>query len=221
VPSTPHSAKLAERGSSASVEPLGVRRVSRRLAQFAAAVLVLGALVVALPGLASLRRHLMHAAPGWMAGGVALELLSVLSYVVIFRSVFCERMCWRLSCQIGMAEQGANSLLSASGAGGLAVGVWAFHRLGVNRERIARRTVAFFLLTSMANFAGVITFALFYLLGALGHDPNPALTYSFAGAALIATAFVLALPAALRRVPVRRSPAARSRRVTSALRFLR
>ena len=109
--------------------------------------------------------------------------------------MFCTRIGWRLSYQIGMAEQAANSLLSASGAGGLAVGVWALHRLGMSRERIARRTAAFFLLTSIANLAGVIAFALLYLLGALGHDPNPALTYSFAAAALIATALVLALPA--------------------------
>ena len=152
---------------------------------------------------------------------MALELLSALSYVVIFRSVFCERMGWRLSYQIGMAEQAANSLLSASGAGGLAVGVWALRRLGMSRERIARRTVAFFLLTSMANFAGVIAFALLYLLGVLGHDPNPALTYSFAAAALIATVLVLALPVVLRHLPLQRSHAVRSRRVMTALRLLR
>ena len=128
----------------------------RRLLETAGAVLVLVALVLAVPGLGKLRAHLSHATPGWVAGGVALELLSALSYVVIFRSVFCARMGWRLSYQIGMAEQAANSLLPASGAGGLAVGVWALHRLGMSRERIARRTAAFFLLTSMANLAGVI-----------------------------------------------------------------
>ena len=217
----PHSAKLAERQPSATVEPLSPRRVSRRLLQTAGAVLVLVALVLALPGLAKLRRHLAHAAPAWVAGGVALELLSALSYVVIFRSVFCTRIGWRLSYQIGMAEQAANSLLSASGAGGLAVGVWALRRLGMSRERIARRTAAFFLLTSIANVAGVIAFALLYLLGALGHDPNPALTYSFAAAALIATALVLALPAVLQHLPPLAPQAARSGRLGSALRLLR
>ena len=221
MPSRPHSAELAERGSSAPVEPLSPRRVGRRLVQSAAAVLVLVALVLALPGLADLRRHLAHAAPGWVAGGVALELLSALAYVVIFRSVFCARMSWRLSYQIGMTEQAANSMLSASGAGGLAVGVWALHRLGMSRERIARRTAAFFLLTSMANLAGVIAFALLYLLGVLAHDPDPALTYSFGAAALIATGLVLALPAVIRHVPLQGSGARRPSRVVSALRLLR
>ncbi|HEY3728184.1 MAG TPA: lysylphosphatidylglycerol synthase transmembrane domain-containing protein [Solirubrobacteraceae bacterium] len=184
-------------------------------------MLVLVALVLALPGLGSLRAHLAHAAPGWVAAGAAFELLSALCYVMIFRSVFCARMGWRLSCQIGMAEQAANSLLSASGAGGLAVGVWALRRLGMSRERIARRTAAFFLLTSLANVAGVILFAALYLLGVLGHDPNPTLTYSFGAAALIATTFVLALPTVLAHQPLRRAPAARSDKLTSMLRLLR
>jgi uncharacterized membrane protein YbhN (UPF0104 family) len=216
----PHSAKLAEREPCTTVEPLSARRLSRRLLQTAAAALVLVALVLALPGLGNLRRNLAHAAPGWVAAGAALELLSALSYVVIFRSVFCRRMRWRLSYQIGLAEQAANSLLSASGASGLAVGVWALHRLGMSRERIARRTAAFFLLTSTANVAGVIAFAALYLLGVHGHSPDPALTYSFGAAALIATALVLALPAVLQHLPLPTPHATRSRRVTSALRLL-
>jgi uncharacterized membrane protein YbhN (UPF0104 family) len=217
----PHSARHAERQTSATVQPLSRRRISRRLVKAAVAVLVLVAVVLALPGLGNLRGYLAHASPGWVAGGAALELLSALSYVVIFRSVFCARMGWRLSCQIGIAEQAANSLLSASGAGGLAVGVWALDRLGMSRERIARRTAAFFLLTSMANIAGVIAFAALYLSGVLGHDPDPALTYSFGAAALIATALVLALPAVLQHLPLPRLQATRSTSLTSAMRLLR
>lgn len=217
----PRSSGRAEREPSATAEPLSPRRVGRRLLDAAVAVLVLVALVLALPGLAKVRRHLAHAAPGWVAGGAALELLSALSYVVIFRSVFCARMGWRLSYRIGMAEQAANALLSAGGAGGLAVGVWALHRLGMRRERIARRTAAFFLLTSMANVAGVVAFAALYLLGALDRDPNPVLTYSFGAAALVATVLVLALPSALQHLPLWPPQAPRSRSLRSALHLLR
>ena len=91
----------------------------------------------------------------------------------------------------------------------------------MSRERIARRTAAFFLLTRMANVAGVIAFAALYLFGILGHDPNPALTYSFAAAALIAPALVLALPAVLQQLALPRPQAMPSRRVISALRLLR
>ncbi len=217
----PESSKVAAGRSSVPAQALTRRQVRRRLLGAAGAALVLVSLVLAVPGLEKVRACLGHAALGWVAGGVALELLSALSYVAVFRSVFCARMGWRLSSQIGLSAQAANSLLSTSGAGGLAVGVWALRRLGMSRARIARRTAAFFFLTSMANVAGVILFAALYLLGILGHDPNPALTYPFGAAALIATALVLGLPNVLRRLPTRPSPATPSHRVVSALRLLR
>ncbi len=176
---------------------LSPRRIQRRLLQIAFVVVVIAVVVLLGPGLGSLRSELRHAAPGWVVAGVGFEVLSALSYVVIFRAVFCPRMSWRLSYQIGMAEQAANSILSVSGAGGLALGVWALRRGGMSTEHIARRTVAFFFLTSMANVAGVILFALLYLVGILQHDRNPALTYAFGGAAAVATVIVVTLPTVL------------------------
>ena len=48
------------------------------------------------------------------------------------------------------------SLVPASGAGGLALGAWILHRGGMDGERIARRSVAFFLIKSGVNFAAVV-----------------------------------------------------------------
>ena len=53
-------------------------------------------------------------------------------------------MSWRLNYQIGMSEQGANSILPAGGAGGLALGAWALNRGGMSAAHIGRRSVAFF-----------------------------------------------------------------------------
>jgi uncharacterized membrane protein YbhN (UPF0104 family) len=156
------------------------------------------------PGLGSLRSRLSHASWGWLALGVVLELLSTLSYVVVFRSVFCPRMDWRTSYQIGMAEQAANSLLPAGGAGGLALGAWALRRGGTPADHIARRTIAFFLLTSLANLGGLILFAVAFALGILGDDEQPALTYGFAGAAVAGIAFTLVLPTLTGRYAGRR-----------------
>src|SRR5947209_18662699 len=103
-------------------------------------------------------------------------------------------MSWQLSYQIGMAEQAANSVLSVSGAGGLALGAWALRRGGMSTEHIARRSVAFFFLTSLANVGGVIVFAALYAVGVLHGDRNPALTYGFGAAAVIATVVVALLP---------------------------
>jgi uncharacterized membrane protein YbhN (UPF0104 family) len=168
-------------------DELSPRRLRRRLVALALAVALVAVVVLAGPGLGSVRNKIANASPGWLAAGVSLELLSALSYVVIFRAVFCQRMSWRLSYQFGMAEQAANSVLSASGAGGLALGAWALRRGGMGVDHIARRTVAFFLLTSLPNVAGVIVFAALYALGVLHHDRNPALTYGFGGAAVAAS----------------------------------
>jgi uncharacterized membrane protein YbhN (UPF0104 family) len=211
--------------SSGPTEPmpdeLSPRRLRRRLVELLAVVAVLALLVLIGPGLGTLRGDIRHASPAWLAAGVGLEALSALSYVVIFRAVFCPRMTWRLSYQIGMAEQGANSLLSVSGAGGLALGAWALRRGGMSVEHIGRRTVAFFFLTSMANVGGVILFGALYALGILTDDRDPALTYSFASAAVVATSIVLSLPLLLERHRPDAGCTAPCGRLAKATHFLR
>jgi hypothetical protein len=133
------------------------------------------------PGLGALRNRVAHAPPGWLIAGVGLEVLSALCYVVIFRAVFCPRMSWRLSYQIGMSEQGANSVLSVSGSGGLALGAWALHRGGMSSEQIGGKSIASFFLTSLANVVGVVAFAALYVGRSLGHDPNATLTDGLRG----------------------------------------
>jgi uncharacterized membrane protein YbhN (UPF0104 family) len=51
----------------------------------------------------------------------------------------------------------------------------------------------------------LIVFASLYAAGALGHDPNPALTYVFGALALASVLAVLAIPVVLRRLPQRAS----------------
>ncbi|HEY3727820.1 MAG TPA: lysylphosphatidylglycerol synthase transmembrane domain-containing protein [Solirubrobacteraceae bacterium] len=176
-------------------EALSTRNLRARLLQLAGLVVIVAVLLWVSPGLGSLRSRLSHASPGWLVAAAGLELLSALSYVVVFRAVFCARMGWRLSYQIGMAEQAANSLLPAGGAGGLALGAWALRRGGMSAEHIGRRTVAFFLLTSFANVWTLIVFAAAYAVGLIHGDTAPALTYGVAGAGVIGTVVVLSLPA--------------------------
>lgn len=200
---------------------LSPHRIRRRLLELAAVVVVIAVIVTTGPGLGELRHRIAQTSPGWLFAGVGLEVLSALCYVLIFRSVFCRRMSWRLSYQIGMAEQGANSVLSVSGAGGLALGAWALHRGGMSSDEIGRKSVAFFFLTSLANVVAVIVFAALYATGLLVRDPNPALTYSFGGAALAVTLLVLALPSRLGPGSVQ-SPAPREPgRVAAAWAFVR
>jgi uncharacterized membrane protein YbhN (UPF0104 family) len=200
-------------------DALSPRRLGRRLLEFAAVGALIGIVVLTGPGLGRLRSEIAHASPGWLIAGVGLEVLSALSYVVIFRAVFCPRMSWRLSYQIGMSEQAANSVLSVSGTGGLALGAWALRRDGMSAENIGRKSVAFFFLTSLANVAGVVAFATLYAVGVLTHNRNAPLTYAFGAAALAATTTVLALPAVL--TPVGPPAHANDRRVATVWQFAR
>ena len=182
---------------------------------------MIGVLVLTGPGLGELRTRLADASAGWLCAGVAFEVLSALAYVVILRAVFCPSMGWRMSYQIGMSEQGANSVFSVSGVGGLALGAWALHRGGMSTAQIGRKSVAFFFLTSLANVASVILFAALYLTGTFHGDPDPALTYGFGAAAALATALVLALPAWLRTSASEGSASARPGRIAAVRRFAR
>jgi uncharacterized membrane protein YbhN (UPF0104 family) len=130
-------------------------------------------------------------------------------------------MSWKLSYQIGMSEQGANSVLSVSGAGGLALGAWALNRGGMSADQIGRKSVAFFFLTSLPNVVGVIVFAALYATGVLHHDRDPALVYGFGAAALVATLVVIALPRLLSTKTPERPLTARTGRIATALQFAR
>jgi uncharacterized protein (TIRG00374 family) len=74
-------------------------------------------------------------------------------------------MSWALSYDIAMSELAANSLLPAGGAGGLALGVWALRQAGMPTGHIARRTVAFFVVTSAANFVTLVLVGVGVFLG--------------------------------------------------------
>ena len=127
------------------VSPHRLRRGLLRLGGFVAIAVVVVTLV---PGLGQLRSRFAHAEPVWIGIACVFEVLSVLAYVPAFRAVFCTRMGWATSYKIAVAEEGAGSVFPLGGAGSLALGVWALRRVGMPREEIARKTVAFFLLTS-------------------------------------------------------------------------
>jgi uncharacterized membrane protein YbhN (UPF0104 family) len=179
-------------GEIAPPEGLSARRLRSRLALLALVALVVVAVVTLVPGLSGLRSRLSRADPSWLLAGVALKLLSGLGYVAVFRMIFCRRMSWRVSTEIGMAELGANAVVPTGGAGGLALGAWALKRGGMAGREIARRTVAFFLLTSVPNVLGVILIGLGLGLGVLDGERNLLLTVLPAGVAVAGVALTLA-----------------------------
>jgi uncharacterized membrane protein YbhN (UPF0104 family) len=86
------------------------------------------------------------------------------------------------------------SLVPASGAGGLALGAWVLHRGGMGGERIARRSVAFFLIKSGVNFVAVAVIGTALALGILGPEQPLWLTALPAALAAFCILAVAALP---------------------------
>ncbi len=147
-------------------------RLKRSLLTLAAIVAVVAAVILLVPGLSSLRDRFDGAVPGWLGFAAVLQLGSCVSYVLVFRGVFCRHMSWRTSSEIGLSELAANSLFSVGGAGGLALGAWILRRGGLPAAYIARRTVAFFLLTSLANVGCLALGGLGLLTGVLHGSPG-------------------------------------------------
>ena len=83
------------------------RRLARRTLQIVAVLAVVGLVLLFAPGLGEVRDLLTKAQPEWVALAVAFEAMSCVSYVFMFRPIFCQNMPWRTSWEIGLAELGA------------------------------------------------------------------------------------------------------------------
>jgi uncharacterized protein (TIRG00374 family) len=192
------SAAAPTRGDGAMPDQLDPRHLAVRVAEITAVIAVVAIAIGALPGLDEVRARLQGAAPGWIVGLALAEVGSCLGYLLVFRSTFCAQMPWRLSYDIAMAELAANSLLPAGGAGGLALGVWALRRAGMPTAHIARRTVAFFVITSAANFITLVVVGIGVFVGILAGRGSALLTLVPALIALAGMLLVVLSPRLLR-----------------------
>jgi uncharacterized protein (TIRG00374 family) len=219
----PHGAAQVAPSDLAVPEELSRRKLRTRLLLLVGLGLVVVAVVTLLPGLEGLRERLSHAKPGWLLLGVGLKVLSGLGYVAVFRMVFCRRMSWSVSYQIGMSELGANALFPTGGAGGLALGAWALKRGGMPGAEIARRTVAFFLLTSVANVVGVVLIGTGLAVRIFPGETNlllTALPAAIAGLSLVAALLAGRAAPRLHRRLARAEEGEQSRRSRVALKTL-
>lgn len=194
-------------GASAPPMPddLSPKHLARRLLALVALIALVALAVSSLPGLGTLRTRFANADALFLGLVGLLKLCSCLSNVVAFRDVFCPRMSWRFSYQLGMAEQATNVLLPTGGAGGLALGAWALRQGGMSTEHIGRRSVAFFVLTSLPNFACAAVLGPLLLTGLFsGHIPVVP-TVVLSALAWATVAVVAALPLLLARIDPDRS----------------
>ena len=75
-------------------------------------------LILSLPGIGEIRARFSSADPWWLVAAALCRVLSMLGFVRALWSVFDRVMPWRRALVLGLAEQGANVLVPAGGAGG-------------------------------------------------------------------------------------------------------
>ena len=202
-------------------------RARRVTLAFVLVVSVIGLLYVLLPAAAGLDNtwtRISEGNPWWILAAGGLEILSFLSYMLLFRAVFgagSVGIGWPASVRITLAGVAATRVLAVAGAGGVALTAWALRRAGMGRQEIAARMAAFLILLYGVYMAALVAGGVGLRSGIL---PGPApfgLTVIPAafGAAVIATVLILAalsrdLETAVSRF---RSANARSSRVVRAL----
>jgi len=179
---------------------------------------VIGAgLLLAVPGLRAAAERMTDADPLLIVAAVALEVLSCAGYVVLFELVF-GRLPAPLRTRLPLSELAVNSVVSASGLGGLALGAWVLRTKGMSIEQIARRSVVLFLLTSAVNVLAVIVIGALMWVGAVPGTRDPLLTALPVALATCAVAGTLAIGALMRALAGR--PGGRHRALYIALRSL-
>jgi putative heme transporter len=158
-----------------------------------------------LPKLLGLRQtwsRVGHGDPRWLALAVVLEVVSFVSYVVLFRAVFATR-CARVpeaarigrreSYQITMASLAATRLFAAAGAGGIALTAWALRRAGLGPRSVAARMLAFVTLLYGVYMAAFVVTGLGLYLGAFPGGGPLAITVGPAILGVVAIAVFLAI----------------------------
>jgi uncharacterized protein (TIRG00374 family) len=209
---------IFERNSETSQRPGALAAQSRTLRNSIISLTVFFAIIVglllAVPGLQSAGDRISDANGGWIAAAVVLELLSCLGYVVLFKLVF-GRLGRSLSSRLSLSELAVNSVVSVSGLAGIALGAWVLRNKGFSVERIAKRSVLIFVLTSAVNVGAVALIGIPMWLGLLPGSREWLLTLLPAIAAIATILATLALAASARRAAAERR--SRASRLTIAL----
>jgi uncharacterized membrane protein YbhN (UPF0104 family) len=169
-----------------------VRAIVRRAVLFAVLAVVAAVAIGSLPGVGEVRERLAGADPRWLLAVAACAMGSMLGFVRALWAVFDRVVPWRRAVVLGFAEQGANVLLPAGGAGGPAFGALVMRRVGVPSDLAAQRHAALFLATSAVSFFALVLAGTGEAIGVLPGDASPAATAlpAVVGAAVIVLAIV-------------------------------
>lgn len=171
----PHTSSDAQNGSDkkvAGVDPAFFSR-KRILQTIAVVTLMVAAIYFLLPqitGLDDATEKLSNADPIWVGIAVVCEILAFATYVALFRGVVSGKvlpLTWREAYEINMSGLAATRLLSAGGAGGIALTYWALRKAGMPARQSACRMVAFLVLQYIWYPTALIVFGVLMYVGVL------------------------------------------------------
>jgi uncharacterized protein (TIRG00374 family) len=124
----------------------------------------------AFPALAGVRRSLdviQEANYWWIAVACVCSLLTQAMYIVVFRysvggvdGAAERKLGWKQSYEVTMASQAASTLVTAAGAGGIALFLWVLARAGFSKTEAVARTIAFLAFHYVIYLGAIVVFGL-------------------------------------------------------------
>jgi len=185
-----------------SYAKLHLQRSALRLAAY----LLIAYLVLKLiPTLEQALSSLEHVSWPWVLGALLLETVSEMGFVVSWGAIVdpeslltAEGRGERMDARVAWAQLGGGTLVPGGSYGGLGVGAWILHRLGMPTKLIAEREFNLSFLNTAVDGLALIAFGLGLAAGVLPGPRNLLLT--LLPAAVAAAAIVAALLVARRAV---------------------
>jgi uncharacterized membrane protein YbhN (UPF0104 family) len=178
----------------------------QRLAVRLAAYLLIAYLILKLiPALEDALSSLEHASLPWVLGALVLETVSEIGFVVSWGAIVdpqnlltAEGRGRRMDTRVAWAQLGGGTLIPGGSYGGLGVGAWILHRLGMPSKLIAEREFNLSFLNTAVDALALIIFGLALATGLLPGPRNPLLTVlpAAVAAAAITAALLIAHRAA-------------------------
>ena len=169
------------------------RRLRNGIVAAAVLVVLIIALLIAVPGLHGVGRVVTQMNIWWLVAAIALQLLSCVGYILVFLGVF-ERVSASFGARVALTELAFGAAVSLGGAGSLVVGGWLLRERGFRLGEVAERSAVLFLLTSAVNAVTLIAAGLLLGLGIVPGPTDPWLTLLPAGLVALILAGFMVLP---------------------------
>ena len=135
-----------------------------------------GAVFLAVPALAGVPARLVRGCGNWIAIAGALELLSAVGFVVLFKMVFAAPISWRRSVPAALRALGASTILPGGGVIGPTMGAWSAGDEKPSISELTRSTITFVILINAPVAIALATLGTVLWLGLASGPHQAALT---------------------------------------------